>query len=86
MYLYDIYDKVDKEYVKTGCTMEAVIEAGHTLDDDEVRKYFGIDESNKWWHYNHRPFKVRRLVFDKCVIPDIPRYVLRPCIGEDEYP
>ena len=84
MNLYDIYDKETDSYLKTGCTLQAVIEPNFALSDDEVRKYFGIDESNRWWEFNHRPFRVKRYVFDKCIIPDNPRYVFRPCEGEGD--
>lgn len=80
--LYNIYDKEKEEYLKFGCTFITVIPENYGPTDEEVRDWFNIDEDNRWWEFNHRPFKVRRLVFDKLIIPDIPRYVMRPCEGE----
>lgn len=82
--MYDIFDKVDRTYLKTACTMEAIIQEGHTLTDDEVRKYFKIDEDHRYWDHSHKPSRVKRYVFDKLIVPDNSRYEFQPCYEEED--
>lgn len=82
---FHIYDNKTDKYLKMNCDLQAVIPPGHVLTDDEVRQYFGIDEGHKHWDRAHRPAsKVRRLVFDKCIIPDTPRFRCEPVYEEDD--
>lgn len=82
---FHIYDNEEERYLKFNCDLQAVIPAGHRLTNAEVREYFGIDESHKDWGRAHNPaFKNRRLVFDKIIIPDIPRYRCEPVYEEDD--
>ena len=79
---FDIYDKKHHCYIKTDCTLEAIIEPRHRLSNAEVRKYFGIDEYHKEWERAHRPSKFKRYVLGKCIIPDSDRYELRICYDD----
>lgn len=77
--MYNIYDNKTKECIKSNCTFIAIIPAGERLIDDEIKKYYGIDESNIFFEGLHRPSRIKRYVFDKCVIPDNPRFLIERC-------
>ena len=79
---YNVYRTDTNELLKSNCTLTGYIPAGKMLTDDEVRKYFNIDESNRYWRLNHKPFGVDRLVFDKIVIPKSPYYRVEECEEE----
>lgn len=65
---YNVYDPKG-ELFKGNCTLVAIIPKGYRLSDEEVRKYFDIDEDHHLWEFNHRPWKYDRLVFDRCIVP-----------------
>lgn len=67
---YNIYSTEHKKYIYTNCILVAIIPPHHTLTDDEVRMWFGIDEDHLYWHRAHRKIPVPRYVFDKCIVPD----------------
>lgn len=73
--IYNIVDTRTGEYVKTNCEMIAIIPADKILTDQEVKDYFGIDSSHPNFK-NVKHSKLRRFVFDKCVIPDSPYFKL----------
>lgn len=80
---YNIYETKEDRLIKADCTLITVIPRGHTLTDDEVREYFGIDEDHRHWERAHRPYlKVDRYVFDKCIIPNSYAYRLEVVIDE----
>ena len=75
---YDIYDTKTDTYLKRDCTYVATIEANFALSDEEVINYFGIDDCHREWDNLHRPWRVRRYVFDKAVVPENPRFQMLP--------
>ena len=61
--------------VYSNCTLIANIFPGQILTDDEVRKYFKIDEHHKDWKKAHLPEpRFCRYVFDKCIVPNSPKF------------
>lgn len=81
---YHIYDKEEHMYLKRYCELVSIIEPGHTLTDDEVHRYFGINEDHRYWEKAHKPNRrLRRIVFDKIIIPDSPRFRIEPVYEYD---
>ena len=72
---FDVYDKENREYVKRNCKMIAIIEPYRALTDREVIAYFNVDQDHKYFKLLHRPSRIRRVVFDKCVVPDNGKYL-----------
>lgn len=66
---YNIIDNRTGNYVKTDCELITVIPAGKVLTPEEVKSWFGIDDSHPQYK-RVMTSKLRRFVFDKCVIPD----------------
>lgn len=66
---YNIIDNRTGNYVKTDCELITIIPAGKVLTSEEVKDWFGIDSGHP--HYKRvRISKLRRFVFDKCVVPE----------------
>lgn len=80
---YNVYRTDINELLKSNCTLIGYIPAGKMLTDNEVREYFNIDESNRCWNLNHKPFRVDRFVFDKIVVPKNSSYRIEEC--EESY-
>ena len=75
---FNVYDIKEHCYLKTDCILEDIIPAYHRLTNNEVRKYFKINEDNRHWERAHNSSSVRRYVFDKCIVPDHLRYRIEP--------
>lgn len=69
---YNVYLRSGDSLIKSGCTLQAIIPAGLPLNDDQVRKLFGTDESSKYWKRQHRASCYDRFVFDKCIVTNNP--------------
>ena len=67
---YNVFYIPEERYLYTNCVLEAVIPSFHYLSDNEVRKYFKIDENHRNWGKPIRQSRFPRYVFDKCVVPD----------------
>lgn len=80
--MYDIIDRETHDYLKKDCTLIHIIQAGESLIDDEVEKYFGVTEGHKYFKSLHRPARVKRYVFDKCVVPDNSRFIIKKSCKE----
>lgn len=74
--IYDVVDTRTGGYVKTNCEMITIIPAGKILTNQEIRDFFGIDESRRDFERVRCNPKFRRFVFDKCVVPDSPDFKL----------
>lgn len=69
---YNVFLVRELKYFKTNCELKGIIPSEVTLSDSQVKEYFGIDETSRYWGHCHKSSRFQRLVFDKCIVPCVP--------------